>query len=275
MSIKEDYIAYISNSNNIRKIPTGISKLDNIYGGGLPTGFTIIGAETGLGKTTFTLQLADTIAKEENVKVLFFSLELSKYELLSKTLSRISYLDNELPNHTPNEFISNGVEDIDIYFNKYEEIQDNIFLIDNVKDIGGIIGNTIAFCKKYANDKVVVVIDYLQYIKCDGNSDKQNIDNITRELKNITSKYNVSIIAISSLSRDGGKRNDLTSFKESGSIEYTADYVIILKKKVIEKGLAFDNEDNIITLEFLKHRFGSKDSFDMKYFGNFATFIQN
>lgn len=275
MSIKEDYIAYISNSNNIRKIPTGISKLDNIYGGGLPTGFTIIGAETGLGKTTFTLQLADTIAKEENVKVLFFSLELSKYELLSKTLSRISYLDNELTNHTPNEFISNEVEDIDNYFSKYEEIQDNIFLIDNVKDIGGIIGNTIAFCKKYANDKVVVVIDYLQYIKCEGNSDKQNIDNITRELKNITSKYNVSIIAISSLSRDGGKRNDLTSFKESGSIEYTADYVIILKKKVVEKGLAFDNEDNIITLEFLKHRFGSKDSFDMKYFGNFATFIQN
>lgn len=275
MSIKEDYIAYISNSNNIRKIPTGISKLDNIYGGGLPTGFTIIGAETGLGKTTFTLQLADTIAKEENVKILFFSLELSKYELLSKTLSRISYLDNELPNHTPNEFIGNEVEDIDNYFNKYEEIQDNIFLVDNVKDIGGIIGNTIAFCKKYANDKVVVVIDYLQYIKCESNNDKQNIDNITRELKNITSKYNVSIIAISSLSRDGGKRNDLTSFKESGSIEYTADYVIILKKKVVEKGLAFDNEDNIITLEFLKHRFGSKDSFDMKYFGNFATFIQN
>ena len=275
MSIKEDYIAYISNSNNIRKIPTGITKLDNIYGGGLPTGFTIIGAETGLGKTTFTLQLADTIAKEENVKVLFFSLELSKYELLSKTLSRISYLDSELTNHSPNEFISNGVEDIDNYFNKYEEIQNNIFLIDNVKDIGGIIGNTIAFCKKYANDKVVVVIDYLQYIKCEGNSDKQNIDNITRELKNITSKYNVSIIAISSLSRDGGKRNDLTSFKESGSIEYTADYVIILKKKIVEKGLAFDNEDNIITLEFLKHRFGSKDSFDMKYFGNFATFIQN
>ena len=144
-----------------------------------------------------------------------------------------------------------------------------------MKDIGGIIGNTIAFCKKYANDKVVIVIDYLQYIKCEGNSDKQNIDNITRELKNITSKYNVSIIAISSLSRDGGKRNDLTSFKESGSIEYTADYVIILKKKIVEKGLAFDNEDNIITLEFLKHRFGSKDSFDMKYFGNFATFIQN
>ena len=148
-------------------------------------------------------------------------------------------------------------------------------MIDNVKDIGGIIGNTIAFCRKYANDKVVVVIDYLQYIKCESNNDKQNIDNITRELKNITSKYNVSIIAISSLSRDGGKRNDLTSFKESGSIEYTADYVIILKKKVVEKGLAFDNEDNIITLEFLKHRFGSKDSFDMKYFGNFATFIQN
>ena len=275
MSVIEEYIAYISNGNNIRKIPTAFNKLDNIYGGGLPTGFSIIFAETGLGKTTFTLQLADTIAKEENVKVLFFSLELSKYELLSKTLSRISYLNNELTNHTPNEFISNGVEDIDNYFSKYEEIQDNIFLIDNVKDIGGIIGNTVAFCRKYSNDKVVVVIDYLQYIKCESNNDKQNIDNITRELKNITTKYNVSIIAISSLSRDGGKRNDLTSFKESGSIEYTADYVIILKKKIVERGLAFDNEDNIITLEFLKHRFGSKDSFDMRYLGNYATFIEN
>lgn len=275
MSLKDDYIAYISNSNNVRKIPTGMRKLDNIYGGGLPTGFSIIGAETGLGKTTFTLQLADTIAKEENVKVLFFSLELSKYELLSKTLSRISYLNNELTSHTPNEFISNEVEDIDNYFSKYEEIQENIFLIDNIKDIRGIIGNTKAFCNRYKNDKVVVIIDYLQYIKCDGNSDKQNIDNITRELKNITTDYNVSILAISSLSRDGGKRNDLTSFKESGSIEYTADYVIILKKKVVERSLAFDNEDNIITLEFLKHRFGSKDSFEMTYLGNYATFVEN
>ena len=70
-NIKEDYIRYISNDTNIRKIPTGIQKLDNIYGGGLPNGLTILGAITGLGKTTFALQLADNMASVENTKVSF------------------------------------------------------------------------------------------------------------------------------------------------------------------------------------------------------------
>ena len=273
MSIKEDFINYISNETNIRKIPTGLSKLDNIFGGGLPIGLTMIGANTGLGKTTFVLQLADTIAKQENVKVLFFSLELSKYELLAKSLSRLSYLNNELTSHTPNEFLGNSVAEIDNYFSKYEEIQDNIFLVDNVRDIKGIMANSIAFCKKYADSNILIVVDYIQYVDGDTNNDKQNVDTIIKQLKNLASQYNVAIIGISSFSRGG--KNDINSFKESGLIEYTADYGIILKEKEKTKGLAFDDEDNMITLAFVKNRFGGKNEFDLKYHGNFATFIQN
>ena len=80
-----DIGGYIENENNIRKIPTNFNKLDNIYGGGLSKGLTIIGANTGLGKTTFALQLADNVAQQPNTKVLFFSLELTKYELVSIT----------------------------------------------------------------------------------------------------------------------------------------------------------------------------------------------
>lgn len=274
--IKEDFINYISDENNIRKIPTGIEKLDNIFGGGLPNGLTILGAITGIGKTTFALQLADDMAKVDNTKILFFSLELNKYELLSKSLSRISYLNEDLTNHTPNEFISNSVADIDNYFSKYDEISDNIFIVDNVRDIKAIIGNSIAFINKYYNDKVVIIIDYLQFIDSDkGGSDKQSVDNITKQLKTLSSQYGVCIIAISSINRTSYKNNTIGSFKESGSIEYTADYLISLEEKETKQTLAFNDDDNIITLSFLKNRFGSKDSIDLKYYGNYATFIKN
>ena len=71
--------------NKIKGLNTGyehyLAKITNIYGGGLPTGLTILGANTGLGKTTFVLQLADNIAREPNTKVLFFSLYLTKQDV--------------------------------------------------------------------------------------------------------------------------------------------------------------------------------------------------
>lgn len=272
MGVKQEYITYISNTNNIRKIPTGFNKLDNIYGGGLPTGLTILGANTGLGKTTFVLQLADNIARQPNTKVLFFSLELNKYELLSKTLSRLSYLDNDLTTHTPNEFIGNSVDDIDNYFNKYEEIENNLLLIDDIRNIRGISTLINDYCSENTDDKIVVIIDYLQFITCNIGNDKQNVDIITKELKALANRYNISIIGISSLSREGAKRNDTTSFKESGSIEYTADYLIIMYANEPTRALSFGEDSDTITLEFLKNRFGSKGKFNLKYLGNYATF---
>lgn len=269
---KEQYKNYISNESNIRKIPTGITKLNNIYGGGLSKGLTIIGANTGLGKTTLALQLADNMAKEENTKILFISLELTKYELVSKSLSRISYLNNDLTSHTPNDFMSNEVENIDPYFDLYEPIGNNIYIVDNtphIQDISKAINN---FNHMFRDNNIVVIIDYLQFISCNGGNDKQNVDIITKELKGLANYYNIPIVAISSLSREGAKRNDISSFKESGSIEYTADYLIIMYQKENNRGLAFTDNTDTITVEFLKNRFGVKGQFDLKYYGNYATF---
>lgn len=269
---KENYKNYIANESNIRKIPTGITKLNNIYGGGLSKGLTIIGANTGLGKTTLALQLADNMAKEENTKILFISLELTKYELVSKSLSRLSYLDNDLPSHTPNDFMSNEVENIDPYFDLYEPIGDNIYIVDNTPHIKDISKTINDFSRMFRDSNIVVIIDYLQFISCNGSNDKQNVDIITKELKGLANYYNIPIVAISSLSREGAKRNDISSFKESGSIEYTADYLIIMYQKENNRGLAFTDNTDTITVEFLKNRFGVKGQFDLKYYGNYATF---
>lgn len=268
----DEYKNYITNENNVRKIPTNFSKLDNIYGGGLSKGLTIIGANTGLGKTTFVLQLADNVAQQPDTKVLFISMELTKYELVSKSLSRLSYLDDNLTNHTPNDFISNGVDDLDTYYSHYEPIGNNVYIVDNIRSIMKLSKTIYDFCNEFEKDKVIVIIDYIQFINCNGNSDKQNVDIITRELKALANNYNIPIVAISSLSREGTKKNDLSSFKESGSIEYTADYLIIMYKKQNNRELAFTDDTDTITLEFLKNRFGVKGQFDLKYIGNYATF---
>ena len=82
----QDYLSYIQDDTQVKKIRTGFDKLDNLLNGGLPNGLITLGAIPSLGKTTFALQVADNMASMENTKVLFFSLEMSKFDLISKSL---------------------------------------------------------------------------------------------------------------------------------------------------------------------------------------------
>ena len=68
--------------------------------------------------------------------------------MLSKSLSRLSYLDNELTTHSPNEFITNSVDDIDNYFSKYEAIENidpnTIYMI--IEDFLKVIATHMLHC---------------------------------------------------------------------------------------------------------------------------------
>lgn len=158
MSLIEDFKEYITNTQNTRVIPTGFDSLDNIYGGGLPKGLTILGAHTKIGKSTFVLQLADYMAKQENVKVLFYSLELTRYELLTKSLSHISYTNEALENKSPNDFIKNNIEDIDRYLEIYGTFENNIILIDNKRNIDNILDDIKENVENTPNDKIVYTL---------------------------------------------------------------------------------------------------------------------
>ena len=71
-------------------LSTGFYDIDKALGGGLHTGLYVLGAVSSLGKTTFTLQIADNLAKADT-DVLFFSLEQSKFELMAKSISRETF----------------------------------------------------------------------------------------------------------------------------------------------------------------------------------------
>lgn len=137
--ILQDYLSYIQDDTQVKKIRTGFDKLDNLLNGGLPNGLITLGAIPSLGKTTFALQVADNMASMENTKVLFFSLEMTRFDIISKSLSRISYLTDELNNYTFDDLLSNNeIVDYEALLSQYEPIANNLYTIDYIYDIRDI-----------------------------------------------------------------------------------------------------------------------------------------
>lgn len=88
--IGTSYLEEIKRASRYPLKKTGFKLLDEELNGGIREGLYFIGAIPSLGKTTFTLQLADNIAKQKN-KVIIFSLEQSRFELVSKAISRLTW----------------------------------------------------------------------------------------------------------------------------------------------------------------------------------------
>ena len=83
----DTFLDKIAENSDYKPHSTGSLELNDKLNGGLRSGLYVLGASSSLGKTTFCLQLADYIA-QQGTDVLFFSLEMSKFEMVAKSLSR-------------------------------------------------------------------------------------------------------------------------------------------------------------------------------------------
>ena len=258
---------------NTNYIPTGFTELDNVLGGGLFEGLYFIGALSSLGKTTFTLQVADQVAKQGQ-DVLIISLEMARSELMAKSISRItSTIDFR------NAKTTRGITTASYYkhysdeeracinqaIQEYATYAKNIFITESVgnttvDEVRRLIDNHV----KMTGNKPLVIIDYVQILRpLDPRmSDKQAVDYNVMELKRISRHYKIPIIGISSLNRQSYKEKiSMTSFKESGAIEYSSDILIGLQLKGagepnfdVDEAKAKDERD--IELVILKNRNG-------------------
>ena len=91
--IGTDFLEDIKKASRYKAKKTGFKYLDEQLGGGIRTGLYVLGAIPSLGKTTLVLQMADNLAKQGE-KVLIFSLEQSKFELVAKAISRITHINS-------------------------------------------------------------------------------------------------------------------------------------------------------------------------------------
>jgi replicative DNA helicase len=245
---------FISNRNK-KLLSTGYSKLDKALGGGLYNSLYVVGGISGLGKTSVVLNIVENLAKEEQ-DVLFISLEMSREELVAKSLSRFvrETVDKRL---TPMDYpsqrdIQNGNFDIEApYFQEglinYAEASKRIFIKEaNFNYNTELIREDIIKHKALRGKAPVVVVDYLQVLPClkDYGDDKKNIDFNITELKRISREFDTPVIVISSIGRQYYKKPiDFEAFKSSGNIEFTADVVIGLQYSFMaDIGNKSDNE---------------------------------
>lgn len=219
---------------------TGFTKLDQETGG-LYSGLYIVGAVSSLGKTTFIHQMADQMA-EKGETILYFSMEQSRAEMVSKSISRQIAKTYDVNSNISSLKIRKGTagDDGKIYeaMMKYQEYAERV----NIVQTG--FSSDISFIEKVTNTFIqakgvtpIVIIDYLQIIDIEGNmTDRQRIDNIIKKLKKIQLQHGLTMIVISSLNRSNYTTAiDFESFKESGLIEYSADVVWGLQLEAIHE----------------------------------------
>lgn len=219
------------------RIETGFKLLDEAIGGGVREGIYVLGGAPSIGKTTFCLQIASNIALQGH-DVFLFSYEMTAAEIQTKNIVRTHcFTKNKYITLTTNEilrgiiFQNQGKEKA--YYDarkKLDEVNRHLFFFAeedmNIKVIKEKVEKYISLMHR----SPVVLIDYLQMIPPTDNrhNDKQTIDNIMltlRQLKNL----GVACFVISSLSRASYDTPiTLSSFKESGSIEFSADLALAL-----------------------------------------------
>lgn len=257
-----DYFRTIEEQEPTKVIPTGFMYLDNKLNGGLRKNLYILGAISSLGKTALITQIADQIASTGQ-KVLYFSLEMDKRDIMARSIARHTYkLVGDTKDKSKKPIASNFYEIIDNNNYKdytqdkkdaiqtaiqvYERGAKNLYIVSgryqdstgtkrrmNIKDIEKITRDFI----KYNKQTPVIFIDYLQILAPLDvhNTDKQNVDEIIDNLANLKDELNTPIVAISSYNRDNYyEPANVTAFKESGAIEYGADVIIALQYKGIE-----------------------------------------
>ena len=276
----QDYLSYIQDDTQVKKIRTGFDKLDNLLNGGLPNGLINLGAITSLVKNNFALQFADNMASMENTKVLLFSLEMTRFDIISKSLSRISYINEDLGNYTFDDLLSNNeLVDYEALLSKYEPIANNLYTIDYIYDIRDIEAFIRQFKDLHENENIVVIIVYWQYnVGGYNGNDKQFIDIITKRLKELSKELNICIIEISSLNRTNYSGSiTMESFKESGSIEYTSDILMGLEYVINganEREFKAKRNPRKITLSVIKNRYGALGKINFDFYTTYHTFLQ-
>lgn len=273
----DDFWTDLNTIKGVPYISTGFDALDKELDGGLYAGLYIVGAVPSLGKTALIMQVAEQIA-EAGRDVIIFSLEMSRRELMGRSVSRQTMkLALEDGRHyrvdtdddktsfakdyrgvTISEFFKSYSPEEKDHVKKaveeYRNIADNLSVfVNDDKLLGGTverygvkdIEDVVAAHIKHRQGKPVVVVDYLQILASPNDqrnlTEKQIIDENTSRLKCISRNYDIPLICISSYNRSNYNTGaKMESFKESGAIEYDADVLLGLELTGATEGSADD-----------------------------------
>ena len=253
-------------------LPSGFDELDTFTHGFQKSDLIIIAGRPSMGKTALSLNIVSNIMKNSKLPILFFSLEMSKEQIMYRFLSMETNI-NQMRLKSGRVYQNEWVK-----LHKMIKILSKLpFFIDDTFNLSPhnikLKLKTIMFEQ---NQIGLIVIDYLQLMqdsKLKTENRAQELSKITRSLKTLAREFNIPIIALSQLSRSIEMRVDkkpiLSDLRESGSIEQDADLVLMLSDN-ISQGL--NQNQQLIELIVAKQRNGPTGIVRLKFNKNRTKF---
>lgn len=250
-------------------LQTGIPKLDHLLGG-LQEGIHLMAAEPGQGKTTFALQLARTVAKND-YPAIFVSFEESLDRLTLKCLCSAGQLNIKR--------YSEGwgsPEELQPVIQKHGPQMKQLYFIQGTKNlsVSQLKAKALQLMQKSGKDKCLIVVDYLQrwaaFQRENGFTDfRHTVRELVGELRELALRLKSPVLVISSQNRMGQGTSRLSSLKESGDLEYDADSAMFLTKSEDRIG---SGSVRMVDLHLEKNRYGDKGRVDLVFRPEFGLF---
>lgn len=270
----------LNNKGGLTGLPTGFIDLDKLTSGLQPSDFIILAARPSMGKTALALNIVQNVALRAHKKiggeprsVAFFSLEMSKEQLVSRMLCAEASIDSQ--RLRVGEL---GDNDWDALWTACDAMSKAKIYIDDTAGITAMEMRSRARRLKAEHGLDLIVVDYLQLMqgsgKRGGSGDRQQeVSEISRSLKALARELNVPVISLSQLSRSVESRNIkrpmLSDLRESGSLEQDADIVAFLYR---EDYYDKETENKHTELIIAKHRNGPVDTVNLFFHKQYTKF---
>ncbi len=274
VSVYDRLLELIEKGDDISGISTGLKDLDKFISGLNKSDLMILAARPGMGKTSLALNIALNVAKKYPKRtVAFFSLEMSKQQLVTRLLATESFVDNK-------KLTTGKISDDE--WPKVSLASAALSKTDlRVDDNPSItVAEMNAKCRRI-DDLALVVIDYLQLMTGTGNkanyggeNRQQVVSDISRSLKIMAKELDVPVLCLSQLSRSNESRQDkrpmISDLRESGAIEQDADEVMFIYRD------DYYNKDtekqNVAECIIAKNRHGETGTVELQWLPQFTSF---
>lgn len=249
-------------------IPTGFAALDRVITGLNKSDLILLAARPAMGKTAFALNIASNVALKAGKKVVVFSLEMSREQLVERMLSSDASVRGDR--------MRTGELNAEDWVRLARSAQTLAKAPVYIDDTAGITVPEIKARLRRERDLGVVIIDYLQLMSSASRSENrvQVVSEITRSLKILAKDLSVPVIVLSQLSRGPEARTDhrpmLSDLRESGSIEQDADLVLFLYRDAYYNRES--EEQNVAECIVAKNRHGGTGIVKMAWDGDHTRF---
>ncbi len=273
--VHEQTVKRSQQGGEIVGLATGFPAIDEQTNGLQQGDLIIIAGRPSMGKTSLALNIAEHVALKEEKPVAIFSLEMPANQIVTRFFSsygRINQGRIRTGNLNDDEWAR--------MTQTHKDFWDKPLYIDDSSALTPLdVRARVRRLKREVNDMALVVIDYLQLMTTEGNTENRavEISKISRALKALAKEVNVPVIALSQLNRNPETRQNqkpqLSDLRESGAIEQDADLVAMIYREGADS-MAEGNQqsDKVSIVDVVKHRNGPTFVRKLVFQGQFTRF---